>query len=205
MRHWNKSNIKKYIKAKYDKNAHIQQYYLDEMGNTVIRIQLENIQDAFSVYSPYGYEELNRELADYIDSIVYHIPLENSIVLLFDCGIASDEEKGKVRQAVYDYYGLRLEDKNQDFRINRWKMLGLFGVGALLLVFSYFIANHTANQFFFDFMNIAGTFALWEAVDLFLLERQAINIERLNAGQTVTAKVIFSATEQSDRAEDRHR
>lgn len=202
MKHWFKSNLKKYKKAKYDKNAHIRKYYLDEMGNAVIRIQLENIQDAFSAYSPYGYEELNRELADYIDSIVYHIPLENSIVLMFDCGMASDEEKQKVRQAVLDYYGLRLEDKKQDFRINRWKILGLFGVGAILLTFSYFLANHTANQFFFDFMNIAGTFALWEAVDLLLLERQSINIERLNAGQTVTAKVIFATTEQSDCANE---
>ena len=41
-------------------------------------------------------------------------------------------------------------------------------------------------------MNIAGTFAIWEVVDLFILERKSLMIEKLNAGQTVTAQIVYN-------------
>lgn len=79
-------------------------------------------------------------------------------------------------------------------------MAGLFAIGTWLLIFSYLLASSNSNQFFTDFMNIAGTFALWEMVDLFLLERRAIKVDKLNAAQIAAAEIRFCTDPGADDA-----
>lgn len=43
-----------------------------------------------------------------------------------------------------------------------------------------------------EFLSIAGTFALWEAVDFYLLERKDLKTQKYNTGQLAMIEVQFS-------------
>lgn len=196
-----RNRIEQYRKIKYDKSAHIQQQYLDNAGKAVVRVHLTRISSAFSDYSVPHFEELDMALADYIDAVVYHIPLKYPLTILFYVPQSTTkEQKLLLGKTVKDLYGLRLADKNLDLTINLSKMAGLFAIGTWLLIFSYLLASSNSNQFFTDFMNIAGTFALWEMVDLFLLERRAIKVDKLNAAQIAAAEIRFCTDPGADDA-----
>ncbi|MEW9079893.1 hypothetical protein [Terrisporobacter glycolicus] len=56
----------------------------------------------------------------------------------------------------------------------------------------YFILEiKSSNPIFMEFLSIAGTFSLWEAVDFYLLERRRLKIERLNSGQIALSQIIL--------------
>lgn len=186
-----KSKFKKYETASFDKQKHIAEQYLDIEGNAVVRIHLKTVSDAYSEFCTEGYEELSPDLTDYLDSVIYHIPLENPVVLLFHIDSATSAQEETLTQTIINHYGLVLEDKMQDLKINSLTILSLFLLGAVLLVFSYYLSSNNKTQLFTDIINIAGTFALWEMVDLYILDRQVKKLEKLNAAQTATAKIGF--------------
>jgi len=176
----------------FDKDHYLQHHVLDANGDALVRIQLDNLQQVFSAFSPPQYEELNEALASHIDAVVYPIPLRYQLILEFQIKGSSFQQQERVKQVIRDFYCLRCADKLQDLRINIIKIVALFSIGALLLTASYHLASNGQGQLITDFMNIAGTFALWEMVGLFLLEQQDIQLDKKNAEQTARAIIRFS-------------
>lgn len=191
MIHLFKRGLGKYKDARFEKEELIKNYYLDQNKNAVLHIHLHSIEEAFASFSARGHEELSPELTEYLDNVIYHIPLEYSLVLRFDAPDAAPQRQDTLRRVLANHYGLVLEDKRQDLKINTLTIVGLFLVGAALLAFSYFLASNGKGQLFTDMINIAGTFALWETVDLYLLDRKLKKVEKLNAAQTAMAQIVF--------------
>ncbi len=187
-----KSKFRKYNNAAFDKEKYIKEFILSKDGYAVVNIRLDSIDSAFSAFSVKGSEVLEQSLADYIDKEIYNIPLENPIVLNFEVPCAESCQKEKLKQVISNHYGLMLEDKNQDLMINLMTIFGLLFVGVLLLAFSYLLSSNNIGQLFTDIINIAGTFSLWEMVDLYLLDRNQKRIDKLNAAQTYAAEIAFS-------------
>lgn len=186
------SKFKKYKEASFDKPSYIESHYLDTSENAIIHIHLNTTADAFSQFCVKGHEELSLDFTDYLDAVIYHFPLRHPVILQFEIEHATAEQQNVLQKTIRGHYGLVLEDKKQDLRMNLLTMMGLFTFGAALLVFSYYLARNSKGQFITDLINIAGTFAIWETVDLYLLDRQNKKIEKLNAAQTATAQIIFS-------------
>ncbi len=186
-------NLKKYRGARFEKEKLIRTQYLNAEGKAVLHIQLSGIEEAFAPFSPPGHEELSGELAEYLDGVIYHIPLKYSLVLCFEIPDAPPQRQETLRRVLAGHYGLLLEDTRQDLKINTLTIAGLFLVGVALLAFSYFLASTGRGQLFTDIINIAGTFALWEVVDLSLLDRKLKKVETLNAAQTAMAEIVFAA------------
>ncbi|MHC1746792.1 MAG: hypothetical protein AB9856_00210 [Cellulosilyticaceae bacterium] len=186
-----KRKLKKYEKATFNKQQHLSKYYLDKDDKAVIYIKINKIEDAFSEFCVPEHEELSADLAEYLNSIIYYIPLKYTVVLHFSIEHGTTEQKNVLKQVIIKYYGLILEDKKQDLKINLVIILCLFFIGVILLTLSYYLTSTNKGQLMTDIINIAGTFALWEVVDLYLLERKSKEIERYNAAQTAMAEIIF--------------
>ncbi|WP_352400748.1 hypothetical protein [Anaerotignum sp.] len=186
------AKLKKYKKAQFDKQQYIANFFLDENDNALVRIHLKNVESAFSPFCIKDHEELDGSFTDYLDNVIYHIPLKYSVILDVQIEQVNSEEKEILVQAIKNHYGLVLEDKKQDLKINLITIIGLLIVGATLLAFSYYLSSNNKGQLFTDFINIAGTFSLWEMVDLYLLDRKAKEIQKFNAAQLATADIRFT-------------
>ncbi|UPA29089.1 hypothetical protein L0P85_10765 [Terrisporobacter glycolicus] len=84
-----------------------------------------------------------------------------------------------------------LQEKRINLRINTIKIISLTVIGMLLLSLYFILEIKSNNPVFMEFLSIAGTFSLWEAVDFYLLERRGLKIERLNAGQVALSQIIL--------------
>lgn len=186
-----KHKLKIYKKAAFNKKEYINRYYIDEKDNAVIRVKIDGLSEIYSTFSVDGFEELSSEFKEYIDDVIYHISLIHPVILEFYTSNLSKLDQEKLKSKITSYYGLVLEDKKQDLKINLITLVGLFLVGCSLLLFSYYLVSNNKGQLFIDFINIAGTFSLWEMVDLYLLDRKNKQVELWNAAQTATAKIIF--------------
>ncbi len=187
---------RRYRGARFDKQGYLQEYVLNQKGEAQVLIYLEQIQDAASKYSGEEFKTLDQELIDYMDRLIYHIPLKYPLVVCFIVKDSTGEQKELVTDMIKRHYGLLLEDKRHDLRINFLIILGLFLIGVVLLTFSYYLSAAGMEQLLTDTINIAGTFALWEMIDLYLLDRKVRIIDLRNAAQTYSAKIVFQTQEE---------
>lgn len=185
-----------YKAAGFNKDKYIEEIFLTADGTALVDIRLDSIDSALSSFAQRDRAVIDEGLASYIDGQIYNIPLKNPIVLHFHLPCARTEQREILVQAIKNHYGLILEDKRQDLQTNLLTIIALFLAGVLLLAFSYYLSSNNMGQLFTDIINIAGTFSLWEMVDLYLLDRRQKRIDKLNAAQTYTAKIVFSGDEE---------
>lgn len=170
----------------------LDEYITHEYGDAVrIDISLYPGFDLFDPLSMGRQRELNRELYDYIDAKLYPIPLKYPVTLRFHGGSLTGEEQERVRTALREHYTLILLDKGLDLKINLAKLLSLSLLGVFLLGAWFAAQLGSVQPLFAEILSIAGTFSLWEAVDLWLLERGTLKRERRNAGQAAGSNVVF--------------
>ncbi|MGL4522967.1 MAG: hypothetical protein ACRCWQ_10490 [Bacilli bacterium] len=185
-------NYKKHQPPNFNKAKHIQNYYIEDHDTAIVYIKLNDIQDAYANFCIAGKEELSPELAAHLDSVIHHISLQYTVRLHFQIANgATEQQQILLSSVIFTYYGLYLEDKKQELKINTHKTYGLLFFGIIFLAFSYFLMKNEQGQIVTDIINIAGTFALWEAVDLIILERREKQHEKYKAIQIATAKVVL--------------
>lgn len=169
----------------------LDEYIAREYGDVVcVDINLYPDFNLFEGLSMGRQQELNRDLYDFIDAKLYPIPLRYPVTLRFH-GSLTDEEQASVRSALREHYALILLDKGLDLKVNLAKLLSLSLLGLFLLGAWFAAQLESVQPLFTEILSIAGTFSLWEAVDLWLLERSSLKREQKNAGQAVNSRVVF--------------
>lgn len=170
----------------------LDEYIAREYGDVVcVDINLYAGFDLFEGLSMGRQRELNRDLYDYIDAKLYPIPLRYPVTLRFHGGGLTNQEQASVRSALQEHYALILLDKGLDLKVNLAKLLSLSLLGLFLLGAWFAAQLESVQPLFTEILSIAGTFSLWEAVDLWLLERSALKREQKNAGQAAGSQVVF--------------
>jgi len=189
-----KRNLKKFKSAKFNYARFVKDYYI-ENGNAYISAKVTCIDDIVSRYSLEDYEWINREFAEYLESSAYYIPVEESVIIEI-CGCKfTEQEKEKITRVIKTYMGLKLGDKIIDLDINMHKSNRLLILGVLSLLLVLFISRLTNIEYIIELPLIMLWFFIWEYGDLAWLDRRDISMEKLEAGQLASAKVIFNENE----------
>lgn len=181
--------VKQYEKQRKLLRDSIGMEYIED-GRAVVTVLLQES----TLYEPLSYgnqKELSRDIYDYIDSKIYYIPVRYPITIRFLKSHLQPGEEKEISEYIKEHYTLILQDKRLDLKINTWKTVVLAILGFLLLGLYFFLEIINQRPLFTEFLSIAGTFSLWEAVDFYLLERKQIQAEWLDAGQSALCEVEF--------------
>lgn len=165
--------------------------YLCSDGKAQIDVALPEGGGIFDPLSIGRQRDLNRDIYDYIDRRLYAIPTLYEIRVCFHGELPKDMSEEEIRAMFTEHYAFMFRDKEADLRINSLKMMGLALCGIVFLTLYFALELSNLKPLFMEFLSIMGTFALWEAVDCWLLERKALKMERLYAGQAVLSEVVF--------------
>ena len=190
-----KRQLAKYGKADFDMDHYLVKNYIVD-DRAIIPITLQSKEELFVDYDTKKLV-INPDIIHYIESIVYYIPYEYSIVLSILGVTFTDDEKEQVVEALDSQFGLVAHDKKVDLHYNDRKALILFVLGFLILSISYFLQQHSNLKFIFEIVSIAGTFSIWEFVDTLWFDRTSLRFASLNAGQLACAKITFEESEES--------
>lgn len=186
------TNIRRFEKEMSSMDKYLDKEYLDEDNNAVIFLNAYDDIEWFDKLSTGNQVILNQEIYDFIDRKAYYIPIGYPIIIQFVNVELNEMEQNLIIRLIKEHYSLILNDKRIDLQINLITILSLFTLGIILLIIYFTINIAEVGEIISEVLSIAASFALWEAVDYFLLERKDISKERLNAGQLTISEIRFS-------------
>ncbi|MDD2955905.1 MAG: hypothetical protein PHD67_06280 [Oscillospiraceae bacterium] len=182
-----RKNIRHFKKKEIDYAKYIKDFYLDN-GIAYISCSVRSIEDVINPYSVKGYEDLNPELANYIEENAYHIPVEYPIVLEICGGSFSPAEKKVIEETVLDHFGLKLGDAQLDLSQNRANSLRLLVLGLASFALFFILGKLDVLGTVLDF---AFWFFIWEFGDMVWLTRNELLENKTAAAQLASLKIVF--------------
>lgn len=188
--------IRRYENDMPSMETYLEKEYLDKDNNAIIRIYAYEGMEWFDKLSTGNQATLNQDIYDFIDRKAYYIPIRYPIIIQFENVELNEEEQHQIIRLIKEYYALILNDKRIDLHFNFITILSLFTLGIILLIIYFTMNTAEVGAIFSEVLSIAASFALWEAVDFFLLERKSISKERWNAGQLTISEIRFIAKEK---------
>ncbi|MGL5978087.1 MAG: hypothetical protein ACRCZJ_03755 [Erysipelotrichaceae bacterium] len=184
-----KAKDARYRKESFDFATYIQHHFHEADGLVTIELELPRKEDVFSAYSREDNPMVASSLLEEIERLVEPIPNPYTVELVLHHDILSEQEEAILKQGIQDYFDWKLADINQDLQLNRYKITGLFAFGSSVLLLYFWMQYNNINFFVTEVMSIAGTFALWEFVDFWILERRSLKFQRLAIGQLADIQV----------------
>ncbi len=108
----------------------------------------------------------NSDVIDYLAEISSNLPKLSEMTIVIDDEVDYD----RVVRTYRNYIAFSLKRSIGELRDLTVKILSFLGVGAVLLVTSYFLEDLT-SRVVYDAVNIIGGFSIWEAADTFVFAR----------------------------------
>ena len=183
--------LKADIKDKYSNKKFVEQR-LQPDGSVKIDVNLPEESELFDPMAPEKYNQLNPEILQYIDNQTYFVPAQYNITVNFVGRELSDSQQKRVEEALHDHYNMQVYDKLDDIKSNRALGIFLMIFGVVALAAYFFITMFAENVVFHEVVSIVGTFAIWEAVDCWLINGHHTKVELNNALQMAMLKVKFN-------------
>ena len=175
-------------KIKFSEQDYFEKYYLKN-GKAVIPISINKIDDLYMKHD-YLNLDLSDSLCNYIEEMAYIVPIEYDIVLEIHSPELSDEAQNRIRKNFKSNFGMEIDDIDYSLKEANKKAITLFVFCAVFLILSYLLYSHVWD-FFYELVNIAGWVALWDMVEILILDNDELRIERLNKLQLYDATVTF--------------
>jgi len=184
-------NLSKFRHAKFNYAKFVKNYYL-ENDEAYIIANVDNIDDIISRYSAPGHEWLNDDFVTYVDACAYHIPVEESIVLEITGAHFSPEEQAVIERVVTDHYGLELGEKVIELKYNARRAIMLLVLAIITAVIFYLLFQYT-ESIFIELIVVGLWFFIWELGSVGWLNRSDLRMEKLEAGQLASLRVVFAS------------
>lgn len=174
-------------KIKFSELNYVEKNYMTR-GKAIIPVKLDKISDLYMKHD-YKQMELSDSVCDYIEEIAYMIPINTDIILEIHCPEIDEELQTKIKKNIKNNYGMEIDDNEYDLSINNKKALIFTIVGIILLIVSILIENY--GRIFADFLSVVWWVAIWDMVEILVLDNQEIKWKRLNNQQLYDSEIRF--------------
>ena len=180
--------IRKNRKIKFSESNYVDKYYM-RGKKAVIPIKLEKISDLYMKHD-YLQRELSDEICDYIEEIAYMIPINTDIILEVHCPEINEEIQDRVKKSIKNNYGMEIDDNDYDIYVSNMRSKILAFSGFILLVINL-VTERYIGRVLSNFLNVVWWVAIWDMIELQVLENGETKWKRLNNLQLYDAKVEF--------------
>lgn len=174
-------------KIKFSELNYVEKNYMNK-GKAVIPVKLEKISDLYMKHD-YKQMELSDSICDYIEEIAYMIPINTDIVLEIHCPEIDEELQNKIRKNIKNNYGMEIDDNEYDLSINNRRALIFTIVGVILFIIYAFIDK--LGGIFSEFLSVVWWVAIWDMIEILVLQNQEIKFNRLNNQQLYDSTITF--------------
>jgi len=180
-------------KIKFSELNYVEKNYMNK-GKAVIPIKLEKISDLYMKHD-YKQMELSDSVCDYIEEIAYMIPINTDIILEIHCPKIDEQLQDKIKKNIKNNYGMEIDDDEYDLSVNNKRALYFAVGGTILFIISILIEN--LGRIFVDFLSVVWWVAIWDMIEILILENQEIKWKRLNHQQLYDSSIEFVFDEEN--------
>ena len=181
-------------KIKFSELNYVEKNYMQK-GKAVIPIKLEKISDLYMKHD-YKQMELSDSVCDYIEEIAYMVPINTDIVLEIHCPQIDEELQTKIKKNIKNNYGMEIDDNEYDLALNNRRAWLFAVIGIVFLVINILIEN--IGRILSDFICVVWWVAIWDMVEIWLLDNQEIKSKRLNYQQLYDSTIKFVFDDDSE-------
>lgn len=182
--------INKFKRKRFSYNKFVKDFYV-ENNNAYISVNVKGLYDIISKFSINGYGWLDDDLAYFIETNAYYIPVQYNIILEI-CGHKfNNQEQEIITKTVKDYFGLKLGDKELDLKSNFKKSMILL-LSSLAALCTLLILDNYIKDTLLEPAIIVFWVFMWDFIEVFFFDRSELKTKKLWAAQLASLKVIFN-------------
>ena len=185
-------------RIKFSELNYVEKNYM-QRGKAVIPVKLEKISDLYMKHD-YKQMELSDSVCDYIEEIAYMIPINTDIILEIHCPEIDEELQNKIKKNIKNNYGMEIDDNEYDLSVNNKRALIFAIAGLLFLVLNMLVEN--LGRIFSDFICVVWWVALWDMIEILVLENREIKWKRLNNQQLYDSTIKFVFDDESKQEQE---
>lgn len=162
----------------------------DADGRVILRM---TVRDDSGFLSPYCGERpvISSEVADYLDNAASAYPGKNAFALYIKSDVITDEEARVYDAAIRNFYRNRMKKSRRDVIRNRFAAVAMLLMGVLVFSLLFFLEHRGLGEMMTNILDIAAWVFVWEAIDLFFLERHKLIAEHRVSEKYVNADIRF--------------
>ena len=186
-------------KIKFSELNYVEKNYMKK-GKAIIPVKIDKISDLYMKHD-YKQMELSDSVCNYIEEIAYMVPINTDIVLEIHCPEIDEELQNKIKKNIKNNYGMEIDDNEYDLSSNN-KRAWLFAfIGIVFLIINILVEN--IGRILADFICVVWWVAIWDMIEIWLLDNQEIKSKRLNYQQLYdsTIKFVFDNKENEEDKE----
>ena len=185
-------------RIKFSELNYVEKNYM-QRGKAVIPVKLEKISDLYMKHD-YKQMELSDSVCDYIEEIAYMIPINTDIVLEIHCPEIDEDTQNKVKKSIKNNYGMEIDDNEYDLAENN-KRAAKFAIAGLILLIINVLTEHF-GIIFSNFLSVVWWVAIWDMVEILVLDNQEIKWKRLNNQQLYDSTIKFVFDDENNEEND---
>lgn len=163
----------------------------DEEGRAVVNL---TVLDDSEFLSPYGEENdvlISGETASFIEHSIKPVHHRKNLTLVLNSNVIDENEQAVFEKGVRNYYENTFLELKKKLKANLLVTIlltiaGFIWFGALIAISIFF-----EYDLIIEMISIAGWVFLWEAVDLFCLQRPSLKRKQFRAYALMNSKIVF--------------
>lgn len=178
------NEIKRSAKSSYTKE-------FDKEGREVIRMEVVDDSDFLS---PYAHKEgiiISEGVADFLDNSVKPLDLKNDLKIIISSDQIDKKEEEIYPKAIKNYYKSRVIEADRKLKTNTAMSFSMLLVAVFIFIIYIALELKNSGYIILQLVDISAWVFMWEAVDLYFLERRVIKYEQLRACALYSAEIEF--------------
>ncbi len=189
-------SLKKDREGKCEKNVK-RENDADGFGNksvleSAVSMRVKNDDGFLSPYSNIGEEIISADVAEFLDNAVKSRRVKNGLSIYIESDEIDEQESVVYEQGIRNYYVNRIADIDRRLTVNAVSaaVMTLIAVA----VFALYIALEVLKTGYIvlAITDIAAWVFMWEAIDLFFIQRKILKFEKMRDNALMTARIVFT-------------
>lgn len=160
----------------------------------VINMYVADDGNFLSPFSAAGYHVISGETAEFLDHNYKRHLTDNDLRLIIASDVIDDGERIVYTNAIRNYYQTEFKETKRELHKNFIQSVVMTIVSAI--VFAIAITLGTTTQTSDVILNMLDVFAwvfMWEAVDLFFLQRPVLKKKQRKNTEFINAEILFTS------------
>ena len=163
----------------------------DEEGRVTVDLSVTDDSGCLSPYSSADEPLISADFADFIYHSVKHVHPGEKLHFRVRCNAADDTEKRVYPEAIKNYYTSEFIECSRDMKKNTLYSVIMTALAALVFTVMIMLEGFGVESVILSMIDVVAWVFMWEAVDLFVLERSAIRMKRSRLLSLIHAKYTF--------------
>lgn len=159
-------------------------------------IQLTVTDDSsfLSPYSTAGKPVISPDVSDFLENAAKATHPKNALRLIISGDCIDEKEKIAYDEAVRNTYAQKLAEERRELK-RKTAVAGIFAIiGIIALAFMFLAESMGIKEVWKECIDIFAWVFIWEAVDLFFIERAAISLRLKRYKNFARAEIVFCPT-----------